>query len=322
MPKIVELQEGLNAEDFYALTDVSLRDTRKGDQYLRLTLSDSSGKIPGNIWRIMDDSYHSMQDLFAALTEAKVVKVRAKVESFSNTLQLNIEKIRPATENEINEILQKLIPETPLDKDSLLTELLTIINSVDDEDYKNLLKAFFDGKEFVTKFMRSTAARAFHHAYLGGLLEHTVSIAKLCDQYAKATPSLRRDLLLTGAIFHDIGKMKELQVDTSIEYSDEGSLIGHLNIGVLMLENMINERFPEFPADKKMLVYHLILSHHGQFEYGSPVLPAIPEAFALHHIDNLDAKVFAATKAIYDDINPSSNWTDRSFMLNTKIFKG
>lgn len=322
MPKINELQEGLSVEGFYALTDISLRDTRKGDQYIKLTVSDSSGSISGNIWRISDENYNNIQVLFNDLTNKKVIKIRAKTDSFNNNLQLNIDRIRPATEAEIKEVISTLVPETPLDKDMLLNELLTLINSLEDPDYKSLLKAFFDNRDFIENFMRSTAARSFHHAYLGGLLEHTVSIAGLCDQYAKNNPAIRRDLLLAGAIFHDIGKMKEMSVNTSIEYTDEGSLIGHLNIGILMLEEMINEKLPDFPADKKMLVFHLILSHHGEYEYGSPVLPSIPEAFALHHIDNLDAKVYAAVKAIDNDVNKDSNWTEKSYILNTRIYKG
>ncbi|MHC4870943.1 MAG: 3'-5' exoribonuclease YhaM family protein [Planctomycetota bacterium] len=322
MPKINELQEGLSIEGFYALCEVSLRDTRKGDQYVRVTLSDSSGSISGNIWRISDENYNNIQVLFNDLTSSKVVKLRAKTDSFNGTLQLNIEKIRPASDNEIKEVLTDLVPETPLDKDSLLSELLTIINSIEDDDYKALLKSFFDNKGFAEDFMRATAARSFHHAYLGGLLEHTVSIATLCDQYSKNNPAIRRDLLITGAIFHDMGKMKEMSVDTSIEYTDEGSLLGHLNIGILMLEDMIKDKLPDFPDNKKLLVYHLILSHHGEYEYGSPVLPSIPEAFALHHIDNLDAKVYAAAKAIDNDVNKDSNWTDKSYILNTRVYKG
>lgn len=322
MPKINELQEGLSVEGFYALTDISLRDTRKGDQYIKLTVSDSSGSIGGNVWRISDENYNNIQVLFNDLTSKKVIKIRAKTDSFNNNLQLNIDKIRPASEGEIKEVISTLVPETPLDKDTLLNELLTLINSIEDTDYKSLLKAFFDNRDFIENFIRSTAARSFHHAYLGGLLEHTVSIAGLCDQYARNNPAIRRDLLLTGAIFHDIGKMKEMSVDTSIEYTDEGSLIGHLNIGILMLEEMINEKLPGFSADKKMLVFHLILSHHGEYEYGSPVLPSIPEAFALHHIDNLDAKVYAAVKAIDNDVNKDSSWTEKSYILNTRIYKG
>ncbi len=322
MPKINELQEGISVEDFYALKDISLRDTRKGDQYLKLTLSDSTGSVSSNLWRVTEGEDKTVQDLYPVLIHTEVVKIRARVETYNSATQLNIERIRPATPSEINDVLSTLVAETPLDKDELLNELLTLVNSVKDDDYRAILKAFFDKKEFVESFVKAGAARSFHHAYLGGLLEHTVSIATMAAQYAKNNPAVRCDLLVTGAIFHDIGKLKEMSIGTSIEYTDEGSLIGHLNLGVMMVDEAIKRELPNFPENKKLLIYHLILSHHGQYEYGSPVLPAIPEAFALHHLDNLDAKVFAAVKAINNDINEVSTWTDRSFMLNTKIYKG
>jgi 3'-5' exoribonuclease len=195
------------------------------------------------------------------------------------------------------------------------------IESMEDADYRALLHAVFDDAETLEAFRRAPAARNNHHAYVGGLLEHTVSILQAADRYVGLGAGLRRDLLIAGVLLHDIGKIHELRAGVSIEYTDEGSLLGHLTMGVILIEDRLRG-IPDFPREKRNLIYHLILSHHGRYEYGSPVLPAIPEAFALHHLDNLDAKVFAAQKAIREDTHVETNWTDRSWMLETRLYKG
>jgi 3'-5' exoribonuclease len=312
MPTIKELTEGLEVEDFFAVKDLTLRETRTGKQYARLTLGDATGALTANVWDATDELYQS-------LTGAGVVKVRAVVESYQNALQLKVLRIRPAEDGEYD--IARLMAETPHDRDTMLDELRKIIDMLQDEDYKALIHLFLDDASFVEQFVSAPAARQNHHAYLGGLLEHTLSIMRTAHEYSGLFPALRRDLLLAGAFFHDIGKVDELQAQTSIEYTDEGMLVGHLVMGVLMIERRL-ANLDSFPGEKKNLLYHLILSHHGQLEYGSPILPKIPEALALHHLDNLDAKVFAAHRMITDDINPESHWTERSWMLQTKLYKG
>jgi 3'-5' exoribonuclease len=322
MPKIVELQDGMDITSYFSINNCSLKESRRGTMYVRLTMGDATGTITANMWRLTEpETYHDIQEQYNDISAAKVVKVKAMVESYNNSLQLNIDRIRPATETEIQEVICDLVAETPLDRDELQKELLSIINTFEDEDYKTLANHFFGNSEFMEKFASAPAAKSFHHAYVGGLLEHVTSMLKFADEYCKKNPSLRRDLLLCGVLFHDIGKMDELSISTSIDYTDKGSLIGHITMGVLMIEEALKNS-PEFPIKKRDLLYHLILSHHGKREYGAPVLPAIPEAFALHFIDNLDAKVFAANKIINDDTNENTTWTDHSYMLESRIFKG
>lgn len=313
MTAIRDFTEGLQFEGFYALKEVNLRESRTGSQYIRLIIGDATGSVTGNIWEANDE-------VFQSLTGADVVKVRGVVEMYRNNPQVKILAVRAATPEEVP--AGGFMAETPHDRDGLVRELQELIMSIDDADYRRLLEVIFSDADLVERFRNAPAAKEFHHAYLGGLLEHSVSMARICDMYAKITPTLRRGLLLAGALLHDIGKLEEMQARTSVEYTDEGSLIGHLVQGVLMIEQLLHEKLPEFPREKRNLLIHMILSHHGKREYGSPVLPAIPEAFALHHIDNLDAKVFAANRQIENDPDPARHWTERSFMLETRLYKG
>jgi 3'-5' exoribonuclease len=322
MPRINEFTEGDPVEDFFALRSANLREARNGSQYVRVVLGDASGAITGNIWRVTEpEEYHDVADQFRDLARSEVVKVRGTIETYNNALQLAIERIRPAQPEEAEMALPSLVAESPLNRDELFDEIVRLVQSIEDEDYRTLAHLFLDDAAFCEAFRNATAARTFHHAYLGGLLEHTLSIMQTCDEYAQRHRTLRRGLLLVGALLHDVGKLEELSTGVAFDYTDEGMLLGHLTQGVLMLEERLRN-LPDFPRVKRNLVMHLILSHHGRREYGSPVLPAIPEAFALHHIDNLDAKVFAAGKAIDEDQNEHSAWTERSFMLESKIYKG
>ena len=313
MPAINEFTEGMQVEGFYALRECNLRESRTGSHFIRLTIGDATGSISGNIW-------DATEELYQSLSKSDVVKVRGVVEMYKNQPQIKVVSIRPAQASEAP--AGSLMPETPKNRDELVRELQMLIMSIEDADYQKLLTTIFSDTAFIERFRSAPAAKEFHHAYIGGLLEHSVSMARICDMYARMTPTLRRGLLIAGALLHDMGKLEEMQARVSVEYTDEGSLIGHLVQGVLMLEDMLRDKLPDFPRDKRALLMHLILSHHGKREYGSPVLPAIPEAFALHHIDNLDAKVFAALRQIENDPDAGRNWTERSFMLETRLFKG
>ncbi len=312
MPTLQELADGMPVEGFFAVREMTLRETRTGTRYIRLILADATGTMVANVW-------DASEELHQSLTGAEVVKVRASVETYRNALQMNVARIRAAAPHEIDR--SALVPETPCDREALREELRGLVDTITDEDYLAICHQFLDDAEWLESFSQAPAARTLHHAYLGGLLEHTVSVMRIADRYASVTPSVRRDLLLAGAFLHDIGKVSELQVATAIDYTDEGTLVGHLIQGLLAIEARIAQ-LPSFPPEKRNLLYHLVLSHHGRHEYGSPVLPAVPEAVALHHLDNLDAKVFAAHKAIDEDTDPTRHWTQRSYALDTRVFKG
>lgn len=312
-PRIQEISEGERIDSFFAVQDASLLTTAAGKPYIRLTLMDATGKVQANMW-------DGNEDIYASFTVGDVIKVRAQVETYRGSIQLKISNLRPALDSEVD--LAAFVPTTNADVDALDQELDRLIASVTDGDYNTLLHTFFDDSEVRTAFVRSPAAKENHHGYVGGLLEHTVNLTRIAEVFcATTTTPLDRDLLLTGALLHDIGKIRELSVHTAIEYTDEGKLVGHLVIGALMVAERA-AGIKNFPEDKKWLVQHLVLSHHGLREYGSPVLPATPEALALHHIDNLDAKTVAAVRLIDADTNERSRWTARSWMLDTALYKG
>ncbi len=306
-----EAEEGDGVEGFYAVRSASLRTASNGKPYIDLVLADKSGKLSGKLW-------DATPEIFSGLREGGVAKVNAVVDSYRGALQLKLVKVRPAGEDEFDPA--DLLPETPADLAELDRERARLIGSVVDPDYRALLESFFDDPDFRAAFDRAPAARENHHAYIGGLYEHTLSLARLAESFCAATTvPLNRDLLLTGAFLHDIGKTEELGMEAAIDYTDRGKLLGHLIIGAMMVEARAGA-LPDFPVRKKWLVQHLILSHHGKHEYGSPVLPKVPEALALHHLDNLDAKTVAARRLIDQDTGGGS-WTARSWMLDTQLFK-
>jgi 3'-5' exoribonuclease len=215
--------------------------------------------------------------------------------------------------------MSDFMPATPKDVGELGKELKRLVKSVKDKPLRALLDGFFGDEEFLARFSRVPAAAEFHHAYVGGLLEHTVAVAATAEKVAESRPDeLDRDLLLTGALLHDLGKTYELTSGPNFEYTDAGRLIGHIVMGCLEAERRMAE-VSDFPTETRRQVLHLIVSHHGQREFGSPVLPATPEALALHHIDNLDAKIRAAA-----DTAPQPGddaWSDYQRMLGVRIYQ-
>lgn len=308
---IASLSEGDTIESFYAVREAALHMTGTGKPYIRLSVADASGSITGNMW-------DAGKELFSTFSAGSVVKLQAQVETYRGAPQLKIFRLRAATLEEADP--SAFVATTKADIAELRRQLAEAVASLRDPDYAQIARAFFDDPQILEKFCRSPAAKENHHAYIGGLLEHTVSLARYADLFAQTSPArLNRDLLLCGTLLHDIGKIEELSVGAVIDYTDKGSLLGHLIIGAMMVEERC-KNMSELLEIKKELVQHLILSHHGKFEYGSPVLPKTPEALALHHIDNLDAKTVAARRLIDED-ETQGGWTQRSWMLETKLYK-
>jgi 3'-5' exoribonuclease len=202
----------------------------------------------------------------------------------------------------------------------MFSELKQIAGSIKQPYLLKLLKLFFSDKDFCRDFCSAPAAVQYHHAFLGGVLEHTLSVAKLGEKIAPLYPDLNKDLLICGIILHDIGKISELSYEKNFQYSDEGQLVGHLISGVLMVEEKAKQ-IDGFPKTLLDLLRHLILSHHGEYEWGSPKLPMTVEALALHYLDNIDAKIHAFNKAITNDKDSSNNWTGYNKMFDRRLFK-
>ncbi len=314
LQRVAEFTEGMAAEGFYAVREASLQTTSAGKPFLRLTLGDASGAILANLWDITTDEQRT-------IAAGDIVKVRGQVEIYRGSLQLKLTHLRRATAADKIEA-ERFLPVAPGDHQAMRQEWLHLIGRIDDADYRRLLEDFAADETFMAAFCRAPAAKENHHAYLGGLLEHTLHVAQLAEAFVAArTVSVNASLLLTGALLHDVGKIDELRAEVAIEYTDAGRLVGHLVLGCLRIQERAS-RLGQFPPLKLDLLLHMILSHHGQREFGSPVLPAIPEALALHHLDNLDAKTNAARRLLDKDANTRSRWTERSWMFDTALFKG
>ncbi|HTA86616.1 MAG TPA: HD domain-containing protein [Silvibacterium sp.] len=316
-PNIADLAKYENQAitGFFAAASKQVRSKKDGSRYFALTLSDRTGQIESRMWETAEAGDFVAGD---------VVKVRAQVCRYKEFLQLNIERIRKALPDEFN--LSDYVPRTERNIDKLWAELNGYVESFTDLHLKALLRSFLDDADIAAAFREAPAAKSMHHAWIGGLLEHVVSLLGIADLAAKHY-QVHRDLLLTGAILHDIGKLRELRWGTSFDYSIEGQLLGHVTIGVALIDRKI-AALPDFPPALRVLVEHLVLSHHGKYEFGSPKLPMIPEALLLHYLDDIDAKMqtlnteFARNVAAGREAGEVTEWV-RSLerpLLNTTPF--
>jgi 3'-5' exoribonuclease len=276
-PMVADLasRENQTVTGYFAAAAKSLRTKKDGTRYFAVTLCDRTGPVEARVWTAAD------ADDFESGDVVQVVRYNEK-------LQVNIDKIRRAAPGEYT--LGDFVPTTERDIDEMWSELEAWVAGFTDPHLKALLEAFVHDEAIAAALREAPAAKALHHAWIGGLLEHILSLMGLCDGVAGHYPHINRDLLLTGVVLHDIGKLRELRWGTGFDYSLEGQLLGHITIGMGMIEKKI-DAIPDFPAAKRLLVEHLVLSHHGKYEYGSPKLPMTPEAIMLHYLDDLDAKM-------------------------------
>lgn len=277
-------EEGRHFDGFFLLLMKQTRSTKTNKPYLNLILADKTGQMEGRVWdpgdaRIAKDA-----------ERGDVVKVRGSVSRFDDRLQMKVEQMRKAAAIETEKA--DMLPATTCDVDELWRELLSFVDSFTEPNLKQLLTALLSDPAIGQAYREAPAARQLHHAWLGGLLEHVVSLLRLAERVVPNYPMLHRDLLLTGVILHDIGKVRELAWDVGFEYTIEGTLLGHIQMGTELVEKTM-DALPGFPPRLRTLVVHMILSHHGKLEFGSPKLPMIPEALVLNFVDDLDAKMQA-----------------------------
>ncbi|HVJ06986.1 MAG TPA: HD domain-containing protein [Acidisarcina sp.] len=266
---------------FFVATQKQVRTKKDGSPYLALILTDKTGQVEARMW-------DNVPECIPLFEQGEVVKVRAVVCRFDGRLQLKVERIRRAPQGEFD--LGDFLPKTTKDVDELWRQLTNYVDSFHNPHLKALLNAFLEDEQIAAALRNAPAAKGMHHAWIGGLLEHIVSLMGIADLAAGHYPEINRDLLLTGVMLHDIGKLRELSWTTGFSYTMEGQLLGHITIGIGMVEKKL-ETLPDFPPKLRLLVEHMILSHHGQYEFGSPKLPMIPEAVLLHYLDDMDAKM-------------------------------
>jgi len=281
MKYIESFREGEGINDIYLVRSKKSDVTKTGKPYDKLVLTDKTGSVDAMIW----DPNSAGIDDFDTLD---YICVNAVVNSYQGANQLNIKRVRKCSEGEYDPA--DYLPVSERDIDQMWSELNAYIDGIGNANLKQLLKAFFEDEEFAKKFKRSSAAKAVHHGFIGGLLEHTLSVTNMCDYFSKAYPMLNRDLLITVAMLHDVGKIRELSDFPQNDYTDEGQLVGHIVMGAHMaMEKM--DAIDGFPKKLYSEVTHCILAHHGEYEFGSPKKPALMEAMALHYADNTDAKM-------------------------------
>ncbi len=309
--KLSDIKQGQQIEQILLYKNMQPKVARNGSTFLQMLLSDDSGEVDAKKW----DSNPMEVESLGTEGFAKVVAV---VDSYNGKMQLIVKSLELVDNAKINP--QDFLPKAPIDVDSALEQMLAIFETFTNPYLKQLAISFMEDNEFVKLLRVAPAAKMLHNAYLGGLLEHLLKVMKEVGHYTKLNPRLNRDLAIFGAFLHDIGKVRELNHIMNFNYTDEGLLLGHLAIGIELLQEKI-KLIDNFPFELSMMLKHFILSHHGTHEWGSPVLPAFPEALVVHAIDNLNAKLDASFKALDDD-KSNEIWTDKVWALGTKIYKG
>lgn len=282
---------------------------KSGEPYLALTLSDRSGQIEAKMW----DNVAGCIDCF---DQEHFIKVKGLINKYNQRFQLTIHKLRRLQDAEID--FSDYLPKTTKDIDELWRTLQEFVASFQDPNLKALIEAFMADAEIAAAYRTAPAAKSLHHAYIGGLLDHVVSLFRSCDLMCRNYPQINRDLLLTGAFLHDIGKIHELTYNRSFSYTTRGQLLGHMIIELQMVQEKL-AFIPGFPDHLKILVEHLIISHHGQYDFGSPKLPMFPEALMLHYLDDLDSKVESMRAHFEREAAIENPWTSYNGSLGRPL---
>jgi 3'-5' exoribonuclease len=299
----------------FVVVSKQIKAKKNGEPYLALTLGDRSGSVDAKMW-------DNVEEFLNAFEQDDFVKVKGLINKYNNRWQLTIHKIRKVGDTEVE--FADYLPKTTKDIDELWAKVGEFVGTMQNPYLKQLLEHFMADEEISRAYRDAPAAKTLHHAFIGGLLDHVVSLFTSCDLVVRNYPMVNRDLLFTGVFLHDIGKIHELTYARSFGYSTEGQLLGHMIIELEMLHKKIS-LIPEFPAELKILIEHLIISHHGQYDFGSPKLPMFPEALMLHYMDDLDSKMEAMRAQFEREAETDSAWTSYNSslarpLLNTKKF--
>jgi 3'-5' exoribonuclease len=308
---ITDIRAGDVVDDIFVLSEKILSQKRDGNNFLNITLSDKTGSLKGVVWDDVDR-------ITAGISSGDFVHINGSVGEYRGALQVIIKKMGPIPADHVDPT--DFLPQTSRDIEGMFDRLSRITDSIETEHLKRLVDAFWKDEEFVSKFKTAPAAKKMHHAYIGGLLEHTLSMVSLADKIAGHYSGVDRDLLLVGAIFHDIGKIDEYEYQFKIDYSDKGRLLNHIVIGLKMVDEKLSE-IEQFPEDQVLLLKHMIVSHHGAREFGSPEPPKTIEAVLLNYIDEIDSKVNGIRDFIASEDNDET-WTSYHRILERHFYKG
>ena len=319
MPRryVSELSHQEAVDEVFVAGGKQLRPNRNGNLYLQVDLSDRSGSISTRIWNANDALYRSFEN-------GDYVRVEGTAQLFQGAMQMIATRLHKVDAGEVDEA--DFQPVAAVEVDKLVRRLREILRGVADPALQTLAECFLMDEAFMTKFTFAPAGTKNHHAFHGGLLDHVVNLMEVVLRVSPCYPQINRDLLLMGAFLHDMGKINELEYERGLAYSDEGQLIGHLVMAVSMLEAKVAEAEKlsgeAIPRETVLRLKHMIVSHHGEYAFGSPKLPMTLEAVALCFLDNLDAKINSFTQLMQEDPNTDSPWTTFNPNLERKLFKG
>ena len=293
----------------FVVVSKQVKPKKTGDPYLALTLGDRTGQIEAKMW-------DNVEDALDAFEQDDFLKVKGLLNRYKNRFQITIHKLRRLGESEID--FADYLPKTSKDIGELWQTLAGFVEGFQNPHLKALVQSFMADPEIAEAYRNAPAAKSLHHAYIGGLLDHVVSLFRSCDLVCRNYPQINRDLLLTGAFFHDIGKIHELTYNRAFSYTTRGQLLGHMIIELEMLQAKL-ALLPDFPDALKTLVEHLIISHHGQYDFGSPKLPMFPEALMLHYLDDLDSKMESMRAHFEREADTENAWTSYNSSLGRPL---
>jgi 3'-5' exoribonuclease len=314
---VCQLGHNEQISQVFLASEKQLRPNRNGNLYLQLQLSDRSGAIAARLWNASENDYRAFEN-------GDYVKVEGNTQLFQGTMQLIASAIRRARSDEVDDADFLVLRSDEIDH--MATRLAEILRSIRTPELRNLAECFLMDTTFMKKFTAAPAGMKNHHAYKGGLLEHVLGLMELVIAVVPRYPRLDVDKLLVGAFLHDAAKVDELAYEREIAYTDDGQLLGHMVLAITMIDDKVREveRLTGEPYPKQLVteIKHMVISHHGEYEYGSPKLPMTLEAVALHHLDNLDAKLASFTQLMVDCPNIESSWTQYHTNLGRKLYKG
>lgn len=313
-PDLTDLKKGDTVDHYLMIWKTEERSTKTGKAFLSLELRDKSATINANVW----NDTTGFKQLSEKSKTGDIIKVSGTIDEFQGIPQIKLNSVE-LTDDSSGVTARDFLNKSSLDPGEMEDELLTRIEQISNSNLKTLLKNIFSGEQ-LEKFKIAPAGKSWHHAYLGGLIEHTLELIKICDLMCEFHKELNRDLLIAGAMLHDFGKTIELNYDSAFEYSDRGKLIGHIVICASMIEEE-TKKIPDFPDELKNLLIHLVLSHQGKLEYASPVVPKIPEAIALYQADELSAKVNAYLNVLKSEVSGDGNWTKFIHLAQTDLYR-
>ncbi len=314
---ISDLRPGERLEDeVFLIKSKELRATSQGTLYIHAVLMDRTGQLLARMWQ-------ATQEIFQNLPDGGFMRFKGRTENYKGHLQFIIEALRLAEPGSYEP--SEFVPATSKNIAEMWARLVEILSEVRHPELKALIDEFLRDEPLMQRFRKAPAAVSMHHAFIGGLLEHTLHLLEVARRVIPLYPKLSLDLVLVGLFLHDIGKANELAYETALGYTDEGQLLGHIVLASSWIDQkirgLVDRTRRPFPEELRWMIQHIVVSHHGQYEFGSPKLPAIPEAVAVHHLDNLDAKVNILLNAIEQDRDPGAHWANFNQALQTKVYK-